>query len=294
MLSWLVWWASLAKACMPTTVKEHDSITSSLQVGRQEPVMVLRVDNDKGYIDLSKRFVALPHLNVDGDTCSRSEGSYGWCSSGCLHSSAPSSCYSASGCNITQLAQVLSPHHLRVIQVATILACACRRVSKEDLAACDEKYNKSKLVHSIMRHVAETQKVDLVALYSAVAWPLYKLYGHAYDAFKSMVLSPEELWDKLKEVNEAAGRDHTVVSAGVKDAIMKNIRRRLTPQPLKIRADLEMTCFRYGGVEHIKVRPLLSRSSACLHSSRFQRFNVDMSSNARWPGSALGTCWIVD
>lgn len=26
-----------------------------LQVGRQEPVMVLRVDKDKGYIDLSKR-----------------------------------------------------------------------------------------------------------------------------------------------------------------------------------------------------------------------------------------------
>lgn len=25
------------------------------QVGRQEPVMVLRVDKDKGYIDLSKR-----------------------------------------------------------------------------------------------------------------------------------------------------------------------------------------------------------------------------------------------
>jgi translation initiation factor 2 subunit 1 len=26
-----------------------------LQVGRQEPVMVLRVDKEKGYIDLSKR-----------------------------------------------------------------------------------------------------------------------------------------------------------------------------------------------------------------------------------------------
>jgi translation initiation factor 2 alpha subunit (eIF-2alpha) len=57
-------------------------------------------------------------------------------------------------------------------------------VSVEELAACEEKYNKSKLVHSIMRHVAETQDVDLVHLYSVVAWPLYKLYGHAYDAFK--------------------------------------------------------------------------------------------------------------
>lgn len=32
--------------------------TGRAQVGRQEPVMVLRVDKDKGYIDLSKRRVS--------------------------------------------------------------------------------------------------------------------------------------------------------------------------------------------------------------------------------------------
>lgn len=63
---------------MPTTAKEHASIISAVQVGRQEPVMVLRVDNDKGYIDLSKRFVALPCSTVDGDTCLGTQLSYGW------------------------------------------------------------------------------------------------------------------------------------------------------------------------------------------------------------------------
>jgi S1 RNA binding domain len=33
----------------------YDRHEMVMQVGRQEPVMVLRVDNDKGYIDLSKR-----------------------------------------------------------------------------------------------------------------------------------------------------------------------------------------------------------------------------------------------
>ena len=33
---------------------------------------------------------------------------------------------------------------------------------------------------------------------------------------------------------------------------MTNIRRRMTPQPLKIRADVEMTCFQYGGILHIQ------------------------------------------
>lgn len=86
---------------------------SVLQVGRQEPVMVLRVDKEKGYIDLSKR-----------------------------------------------------------------------RVSPEDLALCEDKFNKSKMIHSIMRHVAETTGNDVEDLYKNIGWPLYKMYGHAFEAFK--------------------------------------------------------------------------------------------------------------
>lgn len=70
------------------------SVNSLIRVGRIEPVMVLRVDKEKGYIDLSKR-----------------------------------------------------------------------RVSEEDIAQCEERYNKSKLVHSIMRHVAETMSMDLEVCY---------------------------------------------------------------------------------------------------------------------------------
>lgn len=39
------------------------------------------------------------------------------------------------------------------------------RVSPEDVAKCEERYNKSKMVHSIMRHVAETTGADLESLY---------------------------------------------------------------------------------------------------------------------------------
>ena len=87
--------------------------TCLTQVGRQEPVMVLRVDKEKGYIDLSKR-----------------------------------------------------------------------RVSPEDLALCEDRFNKSKMIHSIMRHVAETTGNDVEDLYRNIGWPLYKMYGHAFEAFK--------------------------------------------------------------------------------------------------------------
>jgi translation initiation factor 2 subunit 1 len=38
----------------------------------------------------------------------------------------------------------------------------------------------------------------------------------------------------------------------IRDALMSNITRRLTPQPIKLRADIEVTCFAYQGIDAIK------------------------------------------
>jgi len=43
----------------------------------------------------------------------------------------------------------------------------------------------------------------------------------------------------------------------VMDALVKNIRRRMIPQPLKIWADTNLKCFQFDGVLHIKVIQLL-------------------------------------
>jgi len=145
------------------------SISKLICVGRQEVVVVLRVDKEKGYIDLSKR-----------------------------------------------------------------------RVSAEEIAKCEEKYQKSKAVHSIMRHVAETMHMPLDELYSKFGWKLYRKYGHAYDGFKRAISDPEEIF---KDVD---------FSAELKEAFLKNIRRRMAPQPSKIRSDIEVTCFRYEGIDAIK------------------------------------------
>ena len=60
-----------------------------------------------------------------------------------------------------------------------------RRVSATDIVKCEERYNKSKAVHSIMSTVAKKENKDLEVLYEQLAWPLYAKYGHAYDAFKA-------------------------------------------------------------------------------------------------------------
>jgi translation initiation factor 2 subunit 1 len=46
--------------------------------------------------------------------------------------------------------------------------------------------------------------------------------------------------------------DEYPIAAEVRAALLKNINRRLTPQAVKIRADLEVTCFAYDGIDAIK------------------------------------------
>lgn len=146
------------------------SIQKLIRVGRNEVVVVLRVDKEKGYIDLSKR-----------------------------------------------------------------------RVSPEDVAKCEERYNKSKAVHSIMRNVADKHGIVLESLYESVGWPLYRKYGHAYDAFKLAITQPDSVFADITPPNSEVLKD-----------LLAQIGRRLTPQAIKIRADIEVTCFGYEGIDAIK------------------------------------------
>ncbi|KAI8331956.1 eukaryotic translation initiation factor 2 alpha subunit-domain-containing protein [Chlamydoabsidia padenii] len=145
------------------------SVQKLIRVGRNEVVVVLRVDEEKGYIDLSKR-----------------------------------------------------------------------RVTPEDIARCEEKYNKSKAVHSILRHVAEKHDIALKDLYESVGWPLYRKFGHAYDAFKVAIADPTAVFEGI-EMTDA-----------VRAELVNNIKRRMTPQPVKIRAQLDLRCTGMDGVLAIK------------------------------------------
>lgn len=148
------------------------SIHKLIRVNRNEVVMVLRVDREKGYIDLSKR-----------------------------------------------------------------------RVSPEDVAACEDRFNKAKAVHGVLRHVAERRKFFLQELYERIGWPLYKKYGHAYDAFKLAISDDKNAGDPFAEID---------VPDDLKEEIKLYILRRLAPQPTKIRSDVEVSCFSYEGIDAIR------------------------------------------
>lgn len=145
------------------------SVNKLLKVGRQEVAAVVRVDREKGYIDLSKR-----------------------------------------------------------------------RVAPEDISKIEEKWNKSRTVHSIVRHVAETVGVDMIDLYQRWGWPLYRKYAHAYDGFRTAVNDPDTVLEGLE------------ITAEERTELLRNVTRRLTPQPIKLRADVEVTCFQYEGIDAVR------------------------------------------
>ncbi|XP_049850501.1 uncharacterized protein LOC126322708 [Schistocerca gregaria] len=138
---------------------------------------------------------------------------------------------------------------LRVDKEKGYIDLSKRRVSQEDIKKMGEKYYKSKTVHSIMKHIADTEGVRVEELYKMFGWPLYRTFGHAFDAFKMALQDP----DKAFGQHLPKGHLRTVV--------LKNIERRLTPRPVRIRAEIELTCFSYEGVEMIK--EALREGEAC-------------------------------
>lgn len=77
-------------------------------------------------------------------------------------------------------------------------------------------------------------------------WPLYKTWGHAFEAFRASVYDQDVLAHLKRSDGEPSMSEAVLLDLG------KSIKRRMTPQPLKIRADVEMTDFSYDGVLHIK------------------------------------------
>jgi translation initiation factor 2 subunit 1 len=103
-----------------------------------------------------------------------------------------------------------------------------------------------------MRHVAETMHQDQEQISAQVAWPLYKKYGHAYDAFKAAIKYNISFFLIISKSEPDKVFEGLNMGPELTDAVIKNIKRRLTPQPVKVRADVEITCFRYEGIDAIK------------------------------------------
>jgi len=151
------------------------SVNKLIKVGREEYVVVMRVNREKGYVDLSKR-----------------------------------------------------------------------QVYSKDVLRCEERYSRAKVVNNILHHVAVrlgyTEDAQLEDLYKKTAWHFDRKLNKkaaSNDIFKKALTDPTVF-------------DECEISPEVKEKLIEEIRKKLTPQALKIRSKIEVSCFTYEGIDAVK------------------------------------------
>ena len=161
------------------TKKRVKLVNKYMKVGKQEPMMVIRVDREKRYIDLSKK-----------------------------------------------------------------------KVLAADAASTEMIFKKAKMVHNILKQMAVKIGPDctLLSLYEQFGWDLYDMYGHAFDAFRLIMTDKEAVFNEID------------ISEEEKKILFDAISRKMAPTPIKLRADFELTCFTYEGIDALKAALLTSKA----------------------------------
>jgi len=141
------------------------SVQKLIRVGRNEVVVVLRVDKEKGYIDLSKR-------RVSPEDIVKCEERY-------MKSKSVASILRHVASKIASVSDEAEAAPTQEVGEKEKEKEAKRAARKARQQANDEGRD---VEHEIPGGPNEEEKLE--ALYEQVAWPLAKQYGHPYDAFK--------------------------------------------------------------------------------------------------------------
>ena len=136
------------------------------------------------------------------------------------------------------------------------------------------------MVHSIMKHATDKlraalieenenmedkskhhdiEAVTLETLYDKFGWDLYDKYEHAYDAFRFIMNDQEEHLKGYKLTDTE------------KKALVEAISKRMTPQPLKIRADFKINCPTREGIYALR-----SAIKACKDEINDEHFQAEI------------------
>lgn len=111
---------------------------------------------------------------------------------------------------------------------------------QELLANCKARYQNALKVNSIVMNVAVKTEGSMQSMYERFIWPLNKKYGQALFAFAKSLPEVDSLFEGY-DLNDEE-----------KENFKSLIISRLTPKSVKIRADFELRCTTYEGVDAIR------------------------------------------
>ena len=144
---------------------------------------------------------------------------------------------------INRLLSVGKEEVLRVLRVDTqkgFIDLSKKQVKTDEIDECKKKFGKSKAVEGIVKLLSVHTKKSMEYLYKNLIWPLYKTHEHAYDALKSILNGDDKIFEGLK------------ITDDIKEELIKILKVRLVPQPVKIRSDFKLTCYTFEGIDAIK------------------------------------------
>ena len=144
---------------------------------------------------------------------------------------------------INRLLSVGKEEVLRVLRVDTqkgFIDLSKKQVKTDEIDECKKKFGKSKAVEGIVKLLSVHTKKSMEYLYKNLIWPLYKTHEHAYDALKSILNGDDKILEGLK------------ITDDIKEELIKILKVRLVPQPVKIRSDFKLTCYTFEGIDAIK------------------------------------------
>jgi len=200
------------------------SIQKLIRVGRNEVVVVLRVDKEKGYIDLSKRRVSPEDITKCEERYMKSKT----VASIMRHVASKTPSLNDAGEEIQKDPAVEEQEK----EAKRHRRQAKKEAHEDDIVVPVED--------NISVSTSEEERLEL--LYEKIAWPLGKKYGHPYDAFKVALTESDVVFASLADP----------IPQSILNTLIATIGRRLTPQPIKLRADIELTCYTPAGIDAIK------------------------------------------
>jgi translation initiation factor 2 subunit 1 len=163
------------------TRKRTANVTRHIRSGKKEPALVLKIDKEKGYMDLSR------------------------------------------------------------IKVKT-----------EQCEECEQRYKKAKMVHNIVQRVAINCEIPLEKVYKDVIWPLSKK-ANVLEAFRQVDTLPKNSatlhLDMFKGI---PGADKVILTEEVAKELYRQIENKLSRHAIRIKADFEVTCFTFEGIDAIR------------------------------------------
>lgn len=129
---------------------------------------------------------------------------------------------------------------LRVDKEKRYIDLSKKQVTPKEAKKCEERYLKARDVHSIVCHAADEVGMPRQQAMEMVAFPLYLAHGTAWESLKLGLTKPDEVFGPMN------------IPENLKDAIIQTAQHRLKDQPVKLRVDLDITCFAAEGVNAIR------------------------------------------